>query len=346
MVSEKGSLQETVVMMNRDNRLRWPDAAKGAAIFLVALGHSVIVSDMIKYWIYSFHIPVFFFISGYFLKLKENSVKKTVCRKACSLFPLYFVCSMMAFIAESMIADNVKWERLIGIFVCQQGGKFDGYLWFFPALFGVQCILSVLLKFLKKPVYIFGTCFLLAAAAYLWSRAGAARLFWHFDSAFLLAPFAGLGIVVKNNENRFQKQLEPLGRKWLIIAVLLFLNLCFCVINSKSAAGHIDYNMLVTNEVFTCYGSGIAGVLWIFFFCGQFPRMRWLEFVGENSAVYYCLNWIGSRLSLNILPAVPMTIIAMFALWAVPIPVVLILNRWFPWVVGKSAGRREIRKNK
>lgn len=329
--------------MSGDDRLRWPDAAKGAAIFFVALGHSVIVSDIIKYWIYSFHIPVFFFISGYFLKLKEDSVIKSICQKARSLLPLYFICSIAAFIAESMIAGNIRWERLIGIFVCQQGGKYDGYLWFFPALLGVQCILLILLKYFKKPVCIFGICFLLAAAACLWSRIEAPRLFWHIDSAFLLAPFAGLGIFVRKDESRVLKQSEPFWKKWLIIVMLLLLNLGLCVINSRFAVGHIDYNMLVTNEALTCYGSGIAGVLWVFLFCRQLPRMRWLEFVGENSAVYYCLNWIGSRLSLDILPAVPMTIIAMFALWAVPIPVVLILNRWFPWVLGKSAGRRKIK---
>ena len=48
------------------NRIIWVDWAKSVCMFLVVLGHCHIQSSMymITQVIYSFHIPLFFFISG------------------------------------------------------------------------------------------------------------------------------------------------------------------------------------------------------------------------------------------------------------------------------------------
>ena len=66
-------------------RLAWPDYAKGMGIFLVVAGHvlkglvkaSIIpgtgITGFVDAWIYSFHMPLFFFISGMFV---SSSVQK------------------------------------------------------------------------------------------------------------------------------------------------------------------------------------------------------------------------------------------------------------------------------
>ncbi len=66
-------------------RLEWADYAKGIGIFLVVLGHSLqgltkshILPEMpwstgLERWIYSFHMPFFFFLSGLFI---ERSLRK------------------------------------------------------------------------------------------------------------------------------------------------------------------------------------------------------------------------------------------------------------------------------
>ncbi len=326
-------------MAETQKRLLWPDLAKGIAIFLVALGHSVLVGDILKDWIYSFHMPLFYFVSGYFMSLKNGSVWDTVCRKSRSLLPVYFVFSFLGFAAESVLAGRIKWNRLIGIFICRQGGQYDGFFYFFLGLFGLQCVLAVMLKVWKKPGCVLAGCCVLAGGVLVWKMLCLPRWFWHLDSAFLLAPFAGIGLWLRGRECCIEK-LEGRGAgKWLAVAALFLVNVVLCALNRRGAAVHIDYNMLVTNEVLTCYGTGIAGVLWMFLLCRQLPEMKWLTFMGQNSAIYYCFNWVGSRLSLEILPALPMTMLAMLALWAVPIPVVWVINRYFPWVVGRASGK-------
>ena len=49
-------------LMCRNNYL---DVAKGMALFLVVLGHLVRARGTVFTWIFSFHMMLFFFISGY-----------------------------------------------------------------------------------------------------------------------------------------------------------------------------------------------------------------------------------------------------------------------------------------
>lgn len=47
-----------------NTRVEWVDVAKGIGIILVVLGHNQSPDYIIKF-IYSFHMPLFFFLSGY-----------------------------------------------------------------------------------------------------------------------------------------------------------------------------------------------------------------------------------------------------------------------------------------
>lgn len=55
------------------------DAVKGALIFLVVLGHALLGTldeKLLRYIIYSFHMPAFFFVSGYLLNIEKLRSKK------------------------------------------------------------------------------------------------------------------------------------------------------------------------------------------------------------------------------------------------------------------------------
>lgn len=55
----------------QNNRLQWIDISKGVAIILVVLGHTGLKSGSALYlntFIYSFHLPLFFILSGYLFK--------------------------------------------------------------------------------------------------------------------------------------------------------------------------------------------------------------------------------------------------------------------------------------
>ncbi|MCF0193574.1 MAG: acyltransferase family protein [Bacteroidaceae bacterium] len=51
--------------MVETNRLYWIDWAKARGIILVVLGH---MHSPLSHWIFVFHMPMFFMISGYLYK--------------------------------------------------------------------------------------------------------------------------------------------------------------------------------------------------------------------------------------------------------------------------------------
>ena len=52
----------------KSNRIVWIDYLKVIAIYWVVLGHQPITNHNVHDWIFSFHVPVFFIISGYLMK--------------------------------------------------------------------------------------------------------------------------------------------------------------------------------------------------------------------------------------------------------------------------------------
>lgn len=53
-------------------RISWIDLAKGIAIILVIVGHSVWFGTAVRNFIFSFHMPLFFMLSGYTLRVADN----------------------------------------------------------------------------------------------------------------------------------------------------------------------------------------------------------------------------------------------------------------------------------
>ena len=51
-----------------NKHLYWIDFAKVIGLYLMVLGHGNMVSDDLRCYIYSFHMPLFFVISGLFAK--------------------------------------------------------------------------------------------------------------------------------------------------------------------------------------------------------------------------------------------------------------------------------------
>lgn len=56
-------------------RIEWVDILKGIAIICVFIGHTTNdnygnISGLLHMWIYSFHMPLFFFLSGYVFSIK------------------------------------------------------------------------------------------------------------------------------------------------------------------------------------------------------------------------------------------------------------------------------------
>ena len=109
-------------------RYKWIDQARGLSIFLVVYGHNF---PSVEPYIYSFHVPLFFFIAGMFHPKEINlSVIK---RRAKMLLVPYFIWAFALYLfwlflgrhygaSTEMDASPIK--NLIGVFYSQGGPEY------------------------------------------------------------------------------------------------------------------------------------------------------------------------------------------------------------------------------
>ena len=55
-------------------RISYIDSLKGLGIILIVVGHIIPYESMLHVWIYSFHVPIFFIISGMLFKMKQEEI--------------------------------------------------------------------------------------------------------------------------------------------------------------------------------------------------------------------------------------------------------------------------------
>ena len=156
-------------------RLDYLDVAKGIAILLVIVGHTFTVWKVKVNWIFSFHMPLFFILSGYFFKKGSKTEYAKLFKSLIIpyLFLNLFKLALM-YIANSEQVNVCK--QLLGILY---GNAFSGYrkvclidvpiigmTWFLLALFWCRVIYSELNKLAEKFGFsMFWTVLILAFAS-------------------------------------------------------------------------------------------------------------------------------------------------------------------------------------
>jgi fucose 4-O-acetylase-like acetyltransferase len=133
-------------------RIQWIDSAKGLGISLIVIGHVWSLSDppLFYQWMFAFHVPLFFFISGLTLKPAAGPLAGVFAGKVRTLLVPYFVYALVGYlfyvagyVAAGALGREIEqfdyglWIPLFGIL---HGTLGDGYLvnsplWFLPALF-------------------------------------------------------------------------------------------------------------------------------------------------------------------------------------------------------------------
>ena len=141
-------------------RIEYIDAAKGLAMILVVIGHCHWKGHLAGSLIYSFHMPLFFIISGFFLK--QLTLRKSVIRSAVNyLRPYLITCCIL--LAISLVATSIKGADLLeDLWKCVKtafyGGKcpgckghFIGPMWFLLGLFWAVITYSFLRNRMREP---------------------------------------------------------------------------------------------------------------------------------------------------------------------------------------------------
>lgn len=138
-------LHEDVLQNKTENRVEEIDILRGMAIFLVILGHAIIVYPInlqniqwcksLHDIIYSFHMELLFLISGWCFKNSGN-IKHYITKKIKRLIIPYVFFSMADYLARFLFSSYVNRTGMDWKYILLYGGNY----WFIYTLF-IICIL-------------------------------------------------------------------------------------------------------------------------------------------------------------------------------------------------------------
>ena len=212
-------------------RIDWVDVAKGLGMFLVFYGHLVqefispnvpVAVEQMR-WIYSFHMPFFFFLVGVVYKDRDIPFEQFLKRQVLTrLVPawVFNVVAMFLWIATEHAAGTEGWMhqygwdalprycglRLFSVFVLGRPA-FNVLTWFLICLFSAELIHFALHRYLRSTiVLIFSIVCLagLAVAMDLFSETiidvlGERRNWWLATSSVTALVFYQIGILLRRS---------------------------------------------------------------------------------------------------------------------------------------------------
>lgn len=138
--------------MNK-KRIDYLDVAKGIGIILVILGHLVCYNSKLSCIIFSFHMPLFFFISGILYRDKDSrffDFIKHKCKKLLVPYLCFWFIALLFFIVKGIIKEfNVK-ELFYDVYTGAPNQYYMGSIWFMLSLFFVELLFYICYKKLKN----------------------------------------------------------------------------------------------------------------------------------------------------------------------------------------------------
>lgn len=288
--------------MNNSKRIEWADIAKGIGILLVKIGHHEnFVNKRIVYLIYAMHMPLFFFISGFFISNKQvdDSIKKTIKHKTKKILLPYFIYSLIYWCTiqiKQILTYNsdfykyINWKGFIGIFIRIPNTEFISDHWFFWTLFLMEIIYIITLKLCKNNFKIvIPIIFVLSFIFFVFERYIGIKLINNLDVSVIALPFMMFGNILKRNYEILKKYLEKITN--IVIIGIVFI--AFCFINYKITNIHIDYNRREFGGYILTILVGLAGTLFAIGVSLKLKKSFILEYIGKNSGIYYLVSWIG-----------------------------------------------------
>jgi polysaccharide biosynthesis protein PslL len=131
------------------------DIAKGIGILTVVLCHNWILyhdRGELSRVVFSFHMPLFFFISGLFFK-KTNLTYKTILNKADTILKPYFVISLLVLLFTSIAQYKFNIAAFISVFYASGATAIWTPLWFLPHLFIIVITATIVTQWVDLSLF-------------------------------------------------------------------------------------------------------------------------------------------------------------------------------------------------
>jgi len=277
--------------MKEYQRIIWIDNLKGIGVIFIIFGHSISCLDFLINYLFSFHVPLFFFIAG--LNFNEKSLNnfRLFCIKRVKrlLVPYVFfnLISYVLWLSRVKLL-NIPQEvpaikPLVGVLYGNGNGLWlihNTPLWFFVCLFIAQIMLFMILRIAKSKSHLIVLLFVFAAIGYLDSKYLNIRLPWSIDIAFTAVVFSVIGYIFKRFSHTYRT-----NNNIIILFVVLILSLIVVYFNGK-----IDINYNKFNNIFLFYSGAFLGIFFWFNISVIVGQLSIFRYIGNNSLTIFALH--------------------------------------------------------
>lgn len=241
-------------------RIEYIDIAKGIGILLVVLGHNALVSRFSLRLIYSFHMPLFFFLSGFFFNA-SLSFREFLGKRFHGLLKPYFFTVFLIYLfylSFGKLSLNTVAVRLLKSFY--GAGEYVPWLplWFLPHLFLVSLFAFFVLRLpiKNKLVYWLFLFVLLAAGVWMIDWFASFPVAWFGKSMRLYGlPFSADLLLVSGfyfllgAETRPLLPVKWLENLWLLISTGVFLAAVSILVPTRLDLASRAYPSFVLNTL-------------------------------------------------------------------------------------------------
>lgn len=347
-------------------RISYIDTAKGIGILLVLIGHSEYPFAPLITWISSFHMPLFFILSGILFAHTSAYTKKAklfLKRKLCSILIPYLAFSIASILASAILDSDIFSEHLRTYLL--QTISFHGIsvLWFLPALFFSETAFF----FIKKYTSTKGTV-LLTTVILLLSILGNELYHRHFITietysklflSYLFVVLIRTGIAITFLAIGFYLY-QAINSKKLSTANYLLLSVGFLFLNIflgfKNTA--VDLNQIIFNNYLLYYLAAFCGTMFVLCLCNAFPALPPLTYMGKNSLIIMVTHmncrflgacFLVADTVLQFMPKAGLFgyyLVVAICMSILEVIAITIINRFFPILAGKPATQFKIVKSK
>ena len=272
-------------------RYDYIDIMKGIGIVLVVLGHRRIPKNLHRF-IYAFHMPLFFFISGYLFNQKLNIKFIDFFKKKFKIFIIpYFYFSIISIIVQFFLIRinifnpiNIK-ELIKGLFIIEGRPLWNVPLWFLVCLFFVQIIYFFIDKLSNKiPKYI--SVISITILGYFFVTK---NLFTPFkiSTAFTVIIFFYAGNLFKNIENKLNIHINKINT--YVISILLILLTYYLSVYKNY---YVDIDLLYYGNYIMFLINAFVGIILTYLISKQLINICILKFIGKNSLIIMSTHYI------------------------------------------------------
>ena len=276
-----------------DRRKDYIDIYRGIGILFMVVGH-VYIGYAFDKFSHAFHMPMFFFVSGYFFSIKGK--REFFCNKLKTLLIPYFVFGSINIFLYSRIKNLNPVDMFGHLFWINTEGLYDvGAIWFLTALFFAISIYSLLRKITNAPSTLFILVNIISIVGYLMSTYCVYQLPWALEASFVAIGFIYVGNIVRKYEkNQILKTI--LNIRFYFLVPLIFIDSLLIYVNGYVNMRTGDYANFFLFFINACLS---IIILWNVAKLLSASRCniikcvcKRLQYIGRNSIIFLCLNQI------------------------------------------------------